>query len=308
MYQSIDADSQGNEKSPKTSRKRAIIGAAILGGIVLLALVSWFTLSKPRAVDPNNAEAQIERRAYLAAISETDMDMRRARLIDFMDAYPESARRDAAAAQRAILDKIESADWADFSHIMFDLDISAEDKLAALSQYERKWSPVILGGREDEIKILRDDLEVIEGDEPSRELEIDPEDPSSETDAMAGGTGNVRGTYPADTQRPRTNAGAADNTDVEISPAKVVRSRQPTYPSRALRNDVEAVVTLRLFVDARGRVSTTELISVDAERYQKDFVKAAERAALRTRFRPKWINGRAVESQEEKRYRFEIAE
>ncbi|MGB6230931.1 MAG: TonB family protein, partial [Litorimonas sp.] len=74
----------------------------------------------------------------------------------------------------------------------------------------------------------------------------------------------------------------------------------------ALRRGVEASVILSLNIDADGRVAMTEVLSVQADRYADDFVKAAERAALRTRFQPKTVGGRPVPaSGVRKRYRFE---
>jgi len=59
-------------------------------------------------------------------------------------------------------------------------------------------------------------------------------------------------------------------------------------------------------IDERGRVDFVETISVETERYAKDFRRAAERAAKRTRFNPKTINGKPVPARNiRKRYIFQ---
>ncbi|XLW30440.1 energy transducer TonB [Litorimonas sp. RW-G-Af-16] len=87
---------------------------------------------------------------------------------------------------------------------------------------------------------------------------------------------------------------------------RVRKNSTPRYPRSAYRRNISGVVTLSLNIDADGDVAMTELVSVQAERYEKDFVKAAERAARKTRFYPKTINGEKVPARGIlKRYRFE---
>ena len=50
----------------------------------------------------------------------------------------------------------------------------------------------------------------------------------------------------------------------------------------------------------------TELVRVDAQKYGKSFVKAAERAALRTRFHPKTVGKAQPAVGVIKRYRFQL--
>jgi len=58
-------------------------------------------------------------------------------------------------------------------------------------------------------------------------------------------------------------------------------------------------------IDEKGKVDSVDIVDVQAERYQKDFSRAAERAAKRTRFNPKTINGKAVPAKDvRKRYIF----
>ena len=54
------------------------------------------------------------------------------------------------------------------------------------------------------------------------------------------------------------------------------------------------MVVVEMNIDDEGRVAFTDIVSIDAQRYARDFAKAAERAAKRTRFNPKTVNGKAV--------------
>jgi len=66
---------------------------------------------------------------------------------------------------------------------------------------------------------------------------------------------------------------------------------------------------LRLNIDERGRVAMTELVSAKAERYRKEFVKASERAALRSRYFPKTVDGKPVSvSGITKKYVYRLAD
>lgn len=95
--------------------------------------------------------------------------------------------------------------------------------------------------------------------------------------------------------------------DIKIVPPRVRKEVNPRYPRKALRREIEALVTLKLNIDETGKVAMTELVNVEAVRYGKSFVKAAERAALRTRFHPKTVNGNPEATVGVlKRYRFTL--
>ena len=94
--------------------------------------------------------------------------------------------------------------------------------------------------------------------------------------------------------------------ELEIIQPTIRRNVTPRYPRKAMRRKIDGLVVLNLNIDEKGRVALTELVEVKAERYGKDFVKAAERAALRTRFNPKMVGGRPTAATGiVKRYRFE---
>ena len=60
-------------------------------------------------------------------------------------------------------------------------------------------------------------------------------------------------------------------------------------------------------INEKGKVEAVDTVSVQAERYEKEFRRASERAAKRTRFHPKTINGKAVPAKGvRKRYIFKV--
>ena len=75
---------------------------------------------------------------------------------------------------------------------------------------------------------------------------------------------------------------------------KITKNRRPRYPKRARKRGISAVVELSLSIDDKGEVRMAEVLNVEAERYKKDFITASERAAMRTRYSPKTVNGKAV--------------
>ena len=79
-----------------------------------------------------------------------------------------------------------------------------------------------------------------------------------------------------------------------IERLRVKKASSPIYPSRALRRGIPALVKMRLNVNDRGRVEMVEVVSVKAERYERDFIRASKRAARRIRFHPKTVDGVAV--------------
>jgi len=176
------------------------------------------------------------------------------------------------------------------------------------------------GGREAELKDFRAAID-LEEDTPETDPDVESQDEKPDFtptgkdifpntvpgDTMAGGDVTFpRGTYVP--PRPVERRPVARRTS-NVEEARVRRNVTPRYPSKALRRNIEAEVTLSLYIDDDGDVEMTELVSVSAPRYQRDFIRAAERAALRTRYHPKRINGRAVPSSGVlKRYVFKLGD
>lgn len=312
MYQSID-DPQDELDVSKTKRPKPnglIWGAFALALLAVIGVVYWTSpgVSAPQAPEDFT---QAELSTYRKAISETKAPMRRARLQDFLTTYPNSQRTPAVQAQLDVIKGYEASHWIEVTDAVYDTNKPVADKLTVLDAYAAKWGGALLGGRNDEINSMRDSLTgaIKDTASPSRKLK-DQESPIP--DSVPDGTlaGGPRAAPPPPVyippvpiERPVTVVAA------KIVPPKVRRNVNPRYPRKAMRNRVEAIVTLKLNIDANGKVAMTELVDVQARKYGKSFVKAAERAALRTRFHPKTIDGQPAPAVGvRKRYRFQLGE
>ncbi|MDB2438480.1 energy transducer TonB [Hellea sp.] len=309
MYQSIDDPQDDLDALERSDKHVYIWGLAILCAVLIAAIIYLSTLdteAEPEGVDMVRAE-QV---TYRKAISEQRAAMRRARLQDFLTTHPESDYQPVVQAQLDVINLEEAAQWRDVNTAVFDAETSREDKLAALDNFEAKWGGALLGGRDDEIRELREDISQIKDVKkiPSRKLPDQKSPiPQSVPDTML--AGGPRPVAPPVIIRPAPPPPLEPVVQLNITQPTIRRNVTPRYPRKAMRREIEALVELKLNIDERGRVAMTELVDVRAERYQKDFVKAAERAAMRTRFNPKLINGRPTAATGIiKRYRFKLGE
>jgi len=70
---------------------------------------------------------------------------------------------------------------------------------------------------------------------------------------------------------------------------EIRKSKRPEYPRRAYNRGIPAAVDVSYNVDTKGRVVLVRVINVDADRYSRDFERAAKRAARATRYYPKTV-------------------
>lgn len=101
-------------------------------------------------------------------------------------------------------------------------------------------------------------------------------------------------------------------TPVPPAPPRLIEARfdpahignlQPIYPPILIRREVEGSVTVRVRIDANGRVTAVENVRADDER----FFEATRRHALRAwRFLPATRGGRPVESWQQHTVHFRI--
>lgn len=309
MYQSVDdLDELESEDARERAETRAAVWKLFIVAALILVLVALFAPSLRKADDRAPDPMRAERASYHMAISEGSIALRRARLKDFAATYPQSDRLPAVDAQLAVLDLYEARSWAKVMDASYDPELSRIDKLTAIQIYETQWSQAYLGGRESELTAVRQALEM-QTELPDRSLKETPSSIPSNVpgNVMAGGPRPIVTPPPP---RPMPVAPPTRPT-VEATPyePEVTRNITPRYPSRAQRRGIEALVVLSLSIDDRGRVAMTDVVSVEAERYGNDFVNAAERAARRTRYAPRMVNGEAkAVSGVIKRYRFQIAD
>ena len=306
MYQTID---EVEDETSQADVSKASIWpwvATVVAGVILAVVVLLVMPSGTRET-PSAPGGEDARTAYLAAIGESSPALRRARLSDFIQIYNDSPRASAVAAQLSVLDAREASDWAGVTDVLYDRRASRLDKVAAIDAYEAKWGANLLGGRADEIGALRASLE---GEDdtppPSRALvdEASPIPPSIQGQNMAGGVAIAP--PPEIIELPQPPAVPPPARQVVETPPELRRAPTPSYPSSARRRRIGAIVELEMDIDERGRVDEVRIIRVVADRYGKDFARAAERAASRSRFRPRRLDGEPVPTVGyRKRYRFE---
>lgn len=311
MYDSLEEDEVGDKAAPaRRNRSRLLTGAGVVAGLAILIGVALYTTSRPTSDNTDLLRLETERKAYKMALSEPAPAVRRARLKDFINTYNSSERLSAARAQLTVLNQAEAKEWAALSHIVFDTEKTQQEKIRALERYENLWDSALLGGRSSDVDRIRTNLSTLSSDLPDRDLpfEIGDDAKSPDADSMAGANTMT----PFEVVPPVTSENNDPPSDTQsiIIPAKLRRNVRPRYPRRAQSVGAEALIVLRLFVDERGRVDETELVSSQADRYEKDFIRAAERAAMKTRYTPRTVNGEPVSTTQGiiKRFRFQMSE
>jgi len=307
VYQDIDDPQENSTSLPPMPSRRIKLWIWLVLLVLAGSVIAYVALSSyPKATPPENPTELSETNAYRAAITEASAPLRRARLQDFRSTFASSTRLRAVNAQLSVLNAKESERWSRVTHILFDPESSRLDKLIALDQYEKDWGPSFLGGRDTEIKSLRETLNRDTLAPPSRKLE-DSQSPINKTikdTELAGGPVIRSGPPPRLITPPPVIRPQRANV---VVPPKVRRNVKPRYPRRAQRKGIEAVVTLNLSIDKNGRVAVAQLVSVDARDYHKDFVRSAQRAARRTRFFPQTVQGQPqAVNNVRKRYRFAL--
>ena len=308
MYQSID-DPQDELIASQPRRNAWNWLVAAIGILGIITIVYWTSpgIPVPQKVDDFT---RAEQSTYRKAISETQAPMRRARLQDFLTTYPNSTRIPAVQAQLDVIQTHETSQWIALTDIVYNAKIPKVDKIAALDNYTVKWDGALLGGRSEEIKSIRENLtgSIQQSANPDRRLK-DQKSPISKDIPDGELAGGPKPAPPPTVIIPPVPIQPTPEKVValKIIPPKVRRNVNPRYPRKAMRRKIEATVTLKLNIDDNGKVALTELVNVDAPRYEKSFVKAAERAALRTRFHPKMVGGIAEPAVGViKRYKFRL--
>ena len=341
MYQEID-DPEWEESEAK-DRKRAFWLTICLSLILVLIIGAlWFVFRPdPKVPEITDNSAAIAAQ-YRTALSEPSPPLRRARLMDFLETHPDTPHRTFIKAQLSILNAAESESWASLTNAIYNTALPDAEKRIAIDTYIRDWGPVYLGEREEDIKaftetfatemptdiIPSEDIttpEDIIGNETNADIlaekDFTAEDFTAEDFAapapnysttlsdtvMAGGINRpAREVFPerVPSSNPERIARAVTPS---IIPPKIRKNVTPRYPKSAQRRGVEGLVTVALNINAEGRVDIVTIVSVETDRYAKDFAKAAKRAARRTRFFPQTVNGVPTPvSGVIKRYRFEI--
>ena len=239
---------------------------------------------------------QMQHTAYQDILRETHTGVRLARWQDFIETAPESGYKQAARLHASVLKAHEKTAWAQYSEHIYTVRANAEVTAKARLQYVANWGSLIRA----------EQLFVKENEDASKALSFKTAKSiymqGEKMDALIGAPSirvKARKTYrrPPTLQKPKqVNA---------FQEVRIKTARKPNYPRSAKRRGISAEVVLSLNIDDRGRVKITKLVSVKAKRYRGDFVRAAKRAARRSRFHPKMVDGVPVTSSNYQRtYRF----
>lgn len=316
MYQSVDDNTQNSDRV----EKRRLNLWPFLLGLVFVSTV-WGAIYALQLDQPNNRLkidlSQAGDQIYRKALAEPNPALRRARLNDYVITVKKGQHERAALAQIDVINRYEISDWEKLQEKVYDSNLKKAEKLEALNVFEADWGGSYIGTREDDIDRLRKEiLGLVETDSlPDRRLETDTSPiPDTIPDEVLAGGPRPKKTKEEDEEEKATEDEEAETSsetvseeeNLENAPLRVRRNGKLVYPPKAMRRNIGAIVTLKLDINDKGRVETTELVSVEAERYERDFVRAAERAALRSRYYPKVVEGEAVAvTGIVKRFRFE---
>jgi TonB family protein len=269
-----------------------LIMMGLAAGIAAVMLSQY--QAPPVVIHP--AEQADVTQAFRRIQAETRPAIRRALLVDYVENYPQSPIINGAQQQLRVMNTYEASDWAKLSDIMFSEDLTALDKDFALNRYVDLWGEGLVGSRDEEVTAFKAALDALTSEAAIDRKFIPEKSPiptTIEAGQMAGGQ-KTRPPLPRPAAPIIRRPVKVPQAQQEITPLRIRRNRAPDYPRRAYDRSIAAVVELSLNIDERGRVGLIETVNIDARRYKRDFERAARRAAKRTRFYPKMINGRAV--------------
>ena len=294
MYQVIDEPDDEDFAPPRGFTILPFIIGAVLAGLVFFGV--WLMSPGQQVAPGQTVETPASRATYLTALSERNPAVRRARLLDYQREHPDTDRSDAIANQLDVINSAELTDWEALVQVIYHERMPLEDKRTAFDSYETRWNGRLLGGRGEDLEDLRLILDGAEAvtSQPDRALDAG-ESPISDTipsDVLAGAPPRMAVTFPIYEPEPAPPP-IEIKKDVIVQPS-VRRNQSPNYPRNAKRKKIGAIVVIAMDIDKKGRVDSVDVVDIEAERYEKDFIRAAERAAKRTRFFPKTINGEPV--------------
>jgi len=307
MYQVIDEQDDEDLVQPRGWSVLPFIIGAILAAIVFFGV--WLFSPGRQITSGNTVETPASRSAYLVALSEPNPAVRRARLMDYQRAYPESDRTIAIENQLDVINTAELTAWEKLSASIYNEKLQLDEKWSAMANYEMAWNGSLLGGRGEDLTALKEVLDtakpVVELPDRTLEPRKSPIPENIPSDRLAGAPPQMAKTFPIYVPPPAPEPVVEEIKDLVVQPT-VRKNSSPNYPRTAKRKNIGAVVVVSMNVNAKGRVEDVDIVSIEAERYQKDFRKAAIRAAKRTRFNPKTVNGEAVPAMDvRKRYIFQ---
>lgn len=288
-----------NNSTEPTEKHNSGKRAFVLFVLLLVAITALGFYLRARTISPQKPHGinttEENHADYQRILGETHTGLRLARLSDFLEHTPSSQDTAAARIQHSVLQMHEQRAWAELSEAVYSLTANREEKINARDAYIERWGKLLRGPKLDTLPLTSPKQNVFENTSQDEKAE------APKTARLAGGPKKIkRKAKKRKTRTEKVRRGPAVQ-------ARIRKSRKPIYPSRAHRRGIEAVIVLSLTIDERGRVTRVRTIDARANRYRSDFIRAAKRAARRTRFHPKTVNGKPVITKRFKRtYRFSI--
>jgi len=282
--QEPDAASDDTSAAPKRFLLLPFIGLFLL--LFAFFMIATNTGNRGANADIGPTKAAL---SYQSLSAETHTGLRLARLDDFLSQYANSSFGMAARSRRDALKVHEEKAWATLTDGFYDTEADEAMKTEAVKTYTDIWTPL---HRPEQLKALN---QVLPNDA------VPNFNPNNRKSRFASG-GNDKFLEGGPIVRiPARPPVVVRPPEIErIARSRIVEPRirgtakRPSYPSRAKRRRIEADVVLELDIDDKGRVRQTRVVSVNADRYAKEFARSAQRAARRTRFYPQTEAGRAV--------------
>ena len=265
-------------------------------GIIPLIFIAIFILvfisgthGRNQAQNRQLTNMQIEQQAYHTILSEMHTGIRLARWEDFLQQFPSGAYARAVRAQHAVLQTHETFAWAKYADTVYAIRTHSQKKSAAHERYIANWGTLI---RTQQLEALS----TVAGIQSTKNL------PFKTTKSIYQSSKSVTSLAGEPHKKPISSRQASrivvkkliqknkmSNQDIRVKTA-----RSPVYPRKAKRRRINATVILSMDIDTRGRVTHVKLVSVDAKRYRREFVRAARRAARRSLFYPKIRDNKPV--------------
>lgn len=234
---------------------------------------------------------QKQHTSYQDILREMHTGVRLARWRDFIQHEPDSKYTQAARLHASALTVHEQAAWAHYSEHVFTMPIDVDEIAYARLLYLNDWGNLL---RADKLSRLE---KVTSSNQLSLKAAKSIYRKGKINETLTGGPRGKR----VRAVRYERNKPSPKYTRTTSREIKIKTARKPNYPRAAKRRKINAEVVLSLNIDDRGRVVVTKLVSVEAKRYRSDFVRAAKRAARRSRFYPQIVDGLPVNTSNYKR-------
>lgn len=292
-------------------------GSVILGIIVAAYAFLWLLGRSTEDVGqilnlPQRSTEQI----YRDAEATQQKYLRLRALQNFTAAYPESENIAKAQTSIEALRADEYQGWLTLSDVFYSARTRPSAKLEALELYASEWGG---GSYKSEINIMRaklTDAPVISQRKRAQDApglsETSPMSPAAKLDLELAEIDSLAGAAPQiEIFKPAVTLPVPPSAEPEpiIVEAAILKDKKPKYPSRALARGITATVTISMDITAEGKVKNTSIVQAATGRYAREFGISALRAAKRTRFKPRTVDGVAMPTNGyTRKYTFEINE